>query len=212
MGDLFTLTEKKEIRLSSEQKIIKAGDFSLLLDAVAVLENAKAEAINYRKEVTKECEIIKEQAELEGFDRGLAKFNAQISYLEKTLSTQREKMKLSIASLATAAVKRIIGKELATNPLTILEIISTSLKPVSQHKRITIYVNREDLELVEKNRPKLKSLFENIETLSVQIRDDVEKGGCYIETEAGIINAQLENQLRALEDAFQKIVEKQYNE
>lgn len=210
MGELFTLTEKKEIRLSSDQKIIKGSDFSLLLDSAAVLEKAKSEAIIYRKEVAKECEAIKQQAELEGFDRGLARFNEQISFLEKALITQKEKMKLSIASLASAAVKRIIGKELSTNPQTILDIIATSLKPVSQHKRITISVNREDFELVEKNRPKLKALFENIESLSIEVSDEVERGGCYIKTEAGIINAQLENQLRALEDAFQKIVEKQY--
>lgn len=212
MSRLFALTKKKEIRLASDQKIIKSEDFSQLIEASGVLENAKEEALLFRKEVAKECEQLKQQAELEGFNTGLARFNEQIAYLEKALNMQKEKMKLSIASLATAAVKRIIGKELTTNPLTILDIISTSLKPVTQHKRITIYVNRDDLDIVEKNRPKIKSLFENIESLSIQVREDVEKGGCYIESEAGIINAQLENQLRALEDAFQKIVERQYNE
>ena len=36
----------------------------------------------------------------------------------------------------------------------------------------------------------------------------MEPGGCLIETEAGIINAQLENQWRSLEAAFKAYTEK----
>ena len=44
--------------------------------------------------------------------------------------------------------------------------------------------------------------------LVVHIGSGIEPGGCIIETEAGIINAQLENQWRSLENAFESFMKK----
>ena len=63
-------------------------------------------------------------------------------------------------------------------------------------------MNQIDLDRVEEQRPKLKALFEHLESLAITARGDVQPGGCIIETELGIINAQLENQLQALEAVF----------
>lgn len=82
-----------------------------------------------------------------------------------------------------------------------------SLKPVVQHHKITIYVNKKDLTLIEENKSSIKEILEQVESLSIQERSDIEVGGCVIETEAGIINAQLENQWRALERAFKSFME-----
>ncbi|MFQ5730266.1 MAG: FliH/SctL family protein, partial [Waddliaceae bacterium] len=86
----------------------------------------------------------------------------------------------------------------------------TSLKSVAQHKKITIYVNKKDWEIVERERAKIKGVFENLEALSIRPQDDIAPGGCVIETERGIINAQLENQWMILEGAFQKLMNKQF--
>jgi type III secretion protein L len=84
----------------------------------------------------------------------------------------------------------------------------TALKPVTQHRKVIIYVNKVDLEELEASKPKIKNLFEHLENLSIQERSDIEPGGCIIETEAGIINAQLENQWRSLEIAFESFMKK----
>jgi type III secretion protein L len=207
MRKLFVLSEDKEISLSTTQKILPAKEFSTLLEAEEVLSRAQEEALKYRKKVVEECELQKEQSAKEGFEEGLLQFNKQIAYLEKEIVRQREEIQKSIVSLATAAVKKIIGKELKTHPEVIVDLVSTALKPVKQHRRVTIYVNSDDLAIVEKHRPQIKDLFEHLENLSIQAREDITKGDCIIETEAGIINAQLDNQLLALEQAFRQIVE-----
>jgi type III secretion protein L len=62
--------------------------------------------------------------------------------------------------------------------------------------------------MIENSKSKIKKIFEHLESLSIQERSDIEPGGCMIETEAGIINAQLENQWRALEAAFESFMKK----
>ena len=80
---------------------------------------------------------------------------------------------------------------------------------MSQHKRVTVYVNPKEYEKVDKQRPKLRELFEQLETFTIRPREDVKPGGCIIETEAGIINAQLDSQWDIIEQAFQIVVEKE---
>ena len=103
-------------------------------------------------------------------------------------------------------IRKILGDELKLHPDRIVDIVIQSLKPVTQHHKIKIYANKEDIDILEKHKPQIKEIFEHIEVFSIQERDDIEKGGCVIETEAGIINAQLENQWKALEIAFEKFM------
>jgi type III secretion protein L len=78
------------------------------------------------------------------------------------------------------------------------------LPPLKQSHRIAIFVNKVDKEILEENKGDLKEIFEQLQFLKIQERDDIQPGGCVIETESGIINASVENQWKALEAAFKK--------
>lgn len=199
---LFTLIEKDEIHLAPDKKVIAAEDFAKLIEAHQIIAKMKEQERVYRIAVAKECEILKELAEKAGFEEGLQQWNNQIELMESEIKKVRQDMENAIVPLALAAVKKIIGKELETQPETIVDLVATALKTVLHHRRVTIYVNQSDLEYVEAQKPRLKSLFERLESLSIATRSDIQQKGCIIETEAGIINAQLENQLQALETAF----------
>jgi type III secretion protein L len=111
-----------------------------------------------------------------------------------------------IVPVALKAAKKILGREIETVDTAIVDIVANSLKAVAQHKKFTIYVNRKDLDVLEANRPALKKVLENPEAFSLRERADIQPGGCIIETEGGIINAQLENQWRILEQAFESLL------
>lgn len=199
---LFTLIEQDEIHLAPETKVVPAEAYSKLVDAASIVAKTKEEEISYRTLVAKECETLKELAAEAGFEEGLKRWNSQLELLETEIKKVRHEMENALVPFALTAVKKIIGKELETHPDTIVDIVANALKTVLQHRRITIYVNQLDIEQLEAQRPRLKSLFEHLESLSIASREDIQQGGCIIETEAGIINAKLENQLLALEAAF----------
>ncbi len=205
----FSLIEKEAVHIAPERKTIPAKEFSKLVTADAILKQTQKEEAQYRHLVTQECEGLKEQAELAGFEEGLKKWNQQIELLEREMKGMREEVENSIVPLALTAIKKILGRELEAAPETIVDIVSTALKAVVQHKKIQIYVNPTELPIVEKARPHLKSLFEHLDSLTITPRSDITEGGCIIETEAGIINAQLESQLKALEAAFHTFFQNQ---
>ena len=95
-----------------------------------------------------------------------------------------------------------MGREIELSEDLIVDIVASNLKAVLQHKKITIYVNKKEIESLEKHKQQLRDLFENLESFSIRPRDDIAPGGCVIETEIGIINAQMEHRWQVLEQAF----------
>lgn len=203
MTKFFSLHNAKEIHLAPNTKILPASEFSSLHSAQEIVEIAQKDAEEYQQKITQESEKIKEEAFQQGFQEGLDSLNKHILTLDHELQALRHDIQKKILPLAISAARKILGEELKLHPDRIVDIILNSLKPVTQHRKIVIYVNRADLAIIEENRPRIRKIFEHLENLSIQEREDIEMGGCMIETEAGIINAQLENQWRALETAFE---------
>jgi len=201
----FSLFHGNAIRMAPGKKIIPSDSVAKLLDARAVLKKVKKDALSYKQDVVEECEKLKERAQKEGYEEGFKEWAEEIIKLQEQIDRVRAEYSKMLAPVTLKATQKIVGDALAMSPEAAFNIVSNALKPVLQHKRITIYVNKDDLAALEKSREKLKNLFENIEVLSIGERDDVSPGGCVIETEGGIINARLENQWAILERAFEKL-------
>lgn len=188
------------------RKRIPAGDLEALLHAQSVIETAQTEALRYRREVVEETERAKEAAEGVGFEQGMEQWSAQVRLLEEEIAKVRKEMEGLIVSLVLTATKKVLGREIALAPEAVADIVATALKAVAHHKRIVVYINKVDAELLEAKKPEIKALFEHLESLSFVVREDIAPHGCKIETEAGTLDAQIDNQLAALESAFQTLL------
>ncbi len=203
---LFTLFHGENISLAPKTKRVPAADFSKSLEAEQVVEEIKISADKYKREVVLEGEKQKEAAEMAGFEEGFKQWGEHVAQLEQEIAKVRQDVTALIIPIALKAAQKIVGRELELSQDAIADIVMTNLKAVSSHKKIKIYVNKSDLEALERRKSDLKNVFENLETLSLIERSDVQPGGCIIETEGGIINAQLENQWRILEQAFSQLM------
>jgi type III secretion protein L len=202
----FTLIHGDAVHIAPQAKVIPADSFSVLIDAEGVLSNVKKDAEKYKIEVASEVEAWKEQAKKEGYEEGFKEWAEHIANLEAEIIKVRKDLEKSVVPVALKAAKKILGREIELSETAIVDIVSSSLKSVAQHKKITIYVSKKDFDVIETNRPKLKQIFESLESLSIRERSDVAPGGCIIETEGGIINAQLENQWKVLTRALEAIM------
>jgi type III secretion protein L len=204
----FTLIYGDRIHAAPGKKVIPAEDLAELQSSSQVLERIKQDAEKYRMQVSKECEELKEQAFKEGYEEGFKQWTERLAEFENQLLALQKETHQAIIPIALKAAKKIVGREIELSENTIVDIVSSNLKAVTQHKKITIYVNKKDLDILEKNKPRLREFFENLESLSIRSRDDIAPGGCVIETEIGIINAQMDHRWQILEKAFEAIVKK----
>ena len=204
----FSLIYQGDIHPFTDKKIIPKEEYSTLATAHEILEKAKADAEEHKKQTHDECALLKKQAKEEGFKEGLSLFNEHAVYFEKELKRLRHEMQQSLLPLVLQAAKKVVSTQLEVKPDTIVDIVLTTLNPVTQNHHITIYVNKSDLEILEKEKPRIKEILEQLESFKIKERSDIEPGGCVIETETGIINATLENQWRSIEAAFEKYLNK----
>ncbi|MDN3507047.1 MAG: FliH/SctL family protein [Simkaniaceae bacterium] len=200
----FSLLYSGDLHPSSDEKIIKAENFSKLLSSVDVLEKAQEDAQKKLEKTKEECEKLCEEAKNKGFDEGIEKFNEQIFFLDEQLKSIRLKLQQMVLPIALKAAKRIVGKELEMHPEAIVDIVMQAIAPISESQQVTIFVNKEDKQHLDKEKEKLKEILSQAQNLTIQERSDVEPGGCIIKTEGGMINATIENQWKALERAFEK--------
>jgi len=202
----FTLIYGDQVRAAPKAKIIPAAELSTLQEASEVLEHIKVDAEKYRLQVVQECEELKENAFKEGYDEGFKEWTEHFVQFERQLEDLHKEMQQVIIPIALKAAKKIVGREIELSEDAIVDIVASHLKAVAQHKRITIYINKKELETLEKHKPRLRELFEHLESLSIRSRDDIAPGGCIIETEIGIINAQMEHRWQVLEKAFEALL------
>lgn len=200
---IFSLIQEGNVTKTSPNKILKAEEFSQLLDIDELLQKTQEDIELFKKQIEQERQEQKKQGFEEGKQEGLALFNHQMIYLDQKVKQMQHEMQKMILPLALKAAKKIVGTQLDLNPETIVEIVMQALKPVRQNHEIKIFVSKQDKQALETNKEKLKALFDQLRILSIEEKEDLQIGSCIIETESGIINASLDNQWRALEAAFE---------
>jgi len=208
MSKYFSLIYSGEITQGSDDKVIPSDEFSELLKATDVLNKAKADVKTYLENNKEECQKLLAKAEEAGFNKGLSEFNKQILHYQERVKQLEHELQKTILPLALKAAKKIVGRELELKPETIVDIVRQTLKPVTQNHQIKIFVAKQDKEALEKEKKELRNILEHVQTFIIEEREDITPGGCIIETEAGIINASLENQWRALESAFEAFMKR----
>ncbi len=200
----FSLIYQGEVHPATDEKVIPAEEFSTLMEASGILKLAHEDIAQYKKEVEKECEELKLKAKEEGFSEGLSQFNQHLVHFDKQLHVLRMELQKQVLPLALKAAKKIVAEQLNLHPETIVDIVINTLTPVLHNQRITIYVNKDDKEILEAQKSRIKDILDQVQVLRIIERPDISRGGCIIETDSGIINSTIENQWLSLEKAFEK--------
>ncbi len=175
---LFTLISGKEVRMAPGQKKIPAAEFSVILEAAEILEKAEEETEELKKQSEIDAEEEKKAGYDQGFQEGLESFNKHLLALDEELKELRAEIQQKMLPLTLTAARKILGEELKMHPERIVDNRPQFAEAVTQHKKIIIYVNKADLDLLEQEKPEIKKIFEHLQSLSIQERDDVEPGGC----------------------------------
>jgi len=205
---LFSLIDKEEVEIDLQKKILSAKQFSELLDIEELLKKAKQEVEEFKENAKREMAEAHEKKEKEGFLEGQKKWSEQIANLQKKLIDLRQEFEKEMIPLILQCGKKILGKELSIDPTLVVGIVKNALKPISSHKFVTIFVNKEDEKILEENKPKLKEVLELAESIKIDSRPNIARAGCIIETESGIINATIDTLWESLETALTTLIKR----
>jgi flagellar assembly protein FliH len=160
---------------------------------------------------------IEEEAYIQGFTKGeragiesgkknfepvLKSFRDALSELVEVRKEIYLNAEKDIVDLVLAIARKIVGDELASNKEVVLRIVKEALKKVVDHEGIKIRVSPSDLQFIKNAGSELSHLIDNIQGVTFVEDETILHGGCVIETDSGDIDARVEKQIEAVEEAL----------
>lgn len=160
-----------------------------------------------------ESENIKKSAFEEGYRCGLEKCNADIDSfreeLKKFMKAREEVFEYIAPDLLEICVditKKIIKKELESDPQVLINTIIDVLKTVSKNEpKIVIKVRPQAVQFIKDTIPNITYQYGIDSKISIIADPSIEDGGCVFQTNNGIVDASIDTQLEIIKKALEGI-------
>jgi len=178
--------------------IIRGEVYSASAKARELLQKAQKEAEEIVRKAKEQSAELRQSGYDSGYQEGLAQttelmVNARMEHEQFLKNANRDVM-----DLAFKIAEKIIGKQLESEPETIISIVKQAMQSVRASKQVTIRVHPDDLKLLRKNEEELQEALGRQRVIDLMEDKKVHPGGCIIESEIGTVEAQLQTQLDRL--------------
>lgn len=185
----------------------KVGVKELLKDAV---EKAKRQAVEIKAYAKKEGHDLGYE---EGFKKGEAaareEFKPFLETIEGLISdlsgfrkNMYDKVEREMIEMVVSLAKKVIHFEFSTRDDAVQEMIRLAVQSVLDRESMVIKINPADKGYAESFRPELHHLFGEIKNIIFEAHSGVERGGCVVESNFGVIDARIEK----LEEQMDRIL------
>jgi len=202
------LLKKKTFEIEAESPVVTAEEAGGVATAAEIVAAAEAEAVRVREEAKAAYEAEKKR----GYEDGIAEAKAEMLMQRIDLVDESVRYMASIEKTVCDLVMKALRKciaEVGDKDL-VAQVVKKAMQAVVRNQRqIRIRVNAE---MVESVRARVKEMMSSFPTLDlVDVAEDarLEPTACIVETEAGIVEASVEGQLKALRASIEKNFAKQ---
>ena len=192
----FTEIKADKLQLVSGTKVLKAADYNDYLGSQVLLEAAEKKA----NDIVASAEREFEKQKALGFEHGMQQAKQEQAALMLHTVEQCHQYFVDqtphLAKLVMTAMTQIVT-DFDDVDLT-LEMAKKALSTVTNQRKVTLRVNPQ---LVEQVKAQLSTLLKQFpETSYVEVVGDqrVDAGGCLLETQVGVIDATIDNQMNAI--------------
>jgi flagellar biosynthesis/type III secretory pathway protein FliH len=125
----------------------------------------------------------------------------ELGRIQKQIQQDGEK---EIVDLALVVAERIVRQELTANKEAISAIVQEALKKVEHQQSILIRMNPADIQFLDRSQLPFADNGDQPKNNRIRIEADesISRGGCFIETESGDVDARIETQIEIIKAAF----------
>ena len=151
------------------------------------------------------------QGEKDGYELGETRALKTIEKIEGLLDDMvrlksglvRQYEKDMLETVFTIAEK-VVHTHLELDETTVKDTILAALDLVAEKREVTLKINPEDFEYVEKLRPELFSGHMQVKSIMITSDPAVTRGGCRLETSNGDVDATIESQLKIIQQSLKE--------
>ena len=114
--------------------------------------------------------------------------------------------------LALAIARQVICREIEMDKEVVVGVAREALAKVEDPAEIKIKMNPADLQFINDAKIQFSELIGDIDNVTLEAEDNIQSGGCVIQTNLGEIDARIEKQIQAVEESFRTALEKSCTE
>ena len=217
MAGIIKADGSEQLRTATAPVAYRFMDISK--QANVYLENARAEAAKIVEEARAEAAKIQREAEIKGQQTALQQAQrSALSVLDQRLQTLypalqeavneiqqtrlawQNRWEKNAIRLATTIASRVIRKETQQDPQIARKLLDEALQLASGNDRVVIHLHPDDAQAVADITDTLRRKFQSIGEIELAPSDEIEPGGCVINTDFGTIDQQFHAQLKRIEE------------
>ena len=114
---------------------------------------------------------------------------ADLTVFRKNMYDKGER---EMVEMVVSLAKKVIHFEFSTRDDAVQEMIRLAVQSVLDRESMVIKINPADKGYAESFRPELHHLFSEIKNITFEAHSGVERGGCIVETNFGVVDARID--------------------
>lgn len=158
-----------------------------------------------------EAETIKKSAFEEGYRKGLEQAESDLEIFRKNITTFMNATKdvfeyiaPDILEISVDIAKKIIKKEVETDPQVLINTIVDVLKTLAKNEpKINIRVKPQAVQFIKDTLPNITYQYGIEAKINIIADPSIEEGGCIFQTNNGIVDASVDTQLEIIKKAIE---------
>jgi flagellar assembly protein FliH len=135
-------------------------------------------------------------------DSVMRRYAESIGEIQKLRSALYAQVEREVVKLAIAVARRIVHREIQVDREIVQTLVHVALSHVAEKSAVTLCLNPDDYAYLLERRAELSQSEGRQITLMAD--NSIQRGGCFIQTNCGDIDARVEEQFREVEQSFFK--------
>jgi flagellar assembly protein FliH len=185
--------------------VMSKETFGAYEGAKDILAQAEKEAERIRQEAEQQRSETIRQGYEEGYQKGYTEALTKVAEIETEFQALRKRLEPQLVQLSVTVAEKIIGEELKLRPDAMLDIVGQALRTVRHQRDIVIRVHPSQVDAIEERKQTLFGILSRAREVRVVGDETLRELGCVIETEVGILNADVTTQLDELRKALEGV-------
>lgn len=196
------LTPAAAARLDPAARIVRAADHAALLQADVLVAQARAQADAIVAQAQSAFEAERERGYADGKEEALM---GQAERMIETVGRTIEYfagVENEMVDLVMSSVRKVIDG--FDDREKVMIVVRNALAVVRNQKQMTLRLHPDEVETVRGHINDLLAAYPGVGYLDILADGRLARGACILESEIGMVEASLENQIQALRTAFQR--------
>lgn len=182
--------------------VLKRRDYDAVREGEDLLAAARRQADDIVQKARADAEALRRKAYDEGLEEGKGQVAEQLFNAVSASVDQMASMEEAMVDLVLKSLANVLGtfddRELVTR------VVAHALRLVRDEKRVVLRVSVDDAEAVRERLDGFLAKYPGMMRIDVSPDAQLGRGGCVMETEAGVIDASLDRQLEIIAETLHR--------